>query len=230
MNPNTFTDTRQNNLRFDANKIDEVTEHLNSLCSQNTGLGIHATSTEAGANISKPVKTLIKYFQSVYSIESLKEKKFNTNKDTNTDFVFVIDTRKQEPFDWKTTINSYQRIIHLSDLENGWDGYNAPSFSKEQIDLALVVYSQARSYSINRGLNFPKVEPFIAPCSDGSILFEWAGKRFPSRQLELYVPKEMKAEHLFEYLKTEKDSDEEGELGLNELYHILDWLLKLDVR
>jgi hypothetical protein len=44
MNPNTFTDTRQNNLRFDANKIDEVTEHLNSLCSQNTGLGIHATS------------------------------------------------------------------------------------------------------------------------------------------------------------------------------------------
>ncbi|MEH1892184.1 MAG: hypothetical protein V7K92_22940 [Nostoc sp.] len=137
-----------------------------------------------------------------------------------------IDTRKQQVFDWQKNTNAYQRIIHLSDLEDKWDGYDAPKFSKEQIDLALNLYSNLRTYCINRGLDFSKVEPFIAPCSDGMVLFEWAGKRFPVRQLEIYIP--VSAEDKLEYLKTEGNSDIEGEFHLEELYSILDWLFKFD--
>ncbi|NMG09031.1 hypothetical protein [Brasilonema sp. UFV-L1] len=126
-----------------------------------------------------------------------------------------IDTRKQQVFDWQKNTNAYQRIVHLSDLEDKWDGYDAPKFSKEQIDLALNLYSNLRTYCINRGLDFSKVEPFIAPCSDGMVLFEWAGKRFPFRQLEIYIP--LEAEDKLEYLKTEGNSDIEGEFYLEEV-------------
>ena len=137
-----------------------------------------------------------------------------------------IDSRKQEEFDWQKNRNAYQRIIHLSDLEDKWDGYNAPQFSKQQIDLSLTLYSHLRSYSIDRNIDFDKIEPFVAPCSDGMILFEWSGKRFPNKQLELYVP--ISAEHPFEFLKTEGNSEVEGEFNLDELYPILDWLFNFD--
>ncbi len=141
------------------------------------------------------------------------------------DTSLFIDTRKQSVFDWRKNTNAYQRIIHLSDLEDKWDGYNAPRFFTDQIDLALTLYSHLRTYCIRRGLDFSKVEPFIAPCSDGMVLFEWAGNRFPQRQVEIYVS--TSAEHPFEYLKTEGESDVEGEFHLEELYPILDWLFKI---
>lgn len=142
------------------------------------------------------------------------------------DSSLFIDTRKQQAFDWQKNTNAYQRIIHLSDLEDKWDGYDAPTFSKEQIDLALNLYSNLRTYCIDRGVDFSKVEPFIAPCSDGMVLFEWAGKRFTSRQLEIYIP--LETDNKLEYLKTEGNSDIEGEFHLEELYSILDWLFKFD--
>ncbi|MCL1464542.1 hypothetical protein [Argonema galeatum] len=142
---------------------------------------------------------------------------------TNADAISLfVELHKQEPFDWVKTTNAYQRIIHLSDLEDKWDGYNAPTFSKTQINRALSLYASIRSYSINRGINLPKIEPFVAPASDGTILFEWGGKRFPVRQLEVYVSRE--EADLFEYLKTEGDSESEEEFNLEGLYPILDWL------
>ncbi|MGI2907307.1 hypothetical protein [Tolypothrix sp. VBCCA 56010] len=129
-------------------------------------------------------------------------------------------------FDWQKNTNAYQRIIHLSDFEDKWDGYNAPKFSSITINLALTLYSHLRTYCINRGLDFSKVEPFIAPSSDGTILFEWAGKRFPTRQLEIYIP--VSGEGTLEYLKTDGESEEEGEFYLEQLYSILDWLFNFD--
>ena len=134
--------------------------------------------------------------------------------------------RKQEAFEWAKTTDAYQRIIHLSDLEDRWDGYDAPRFSREQIDRALTLYSKIRDYSISRGLSFSRVEPFIAPGSDGTILLEWAGKRFPRRQLEVYVPRE--AADKFEYLKTGGDTEEESQFNLDGLSTILDWLFKFE--
>lgn len=140
----------------------------------------------------------------------------------DTDAISLSVERKQEFFDWVKTTDAYQRIIHLSELEDKWDGYNAPTFSKAQIERALILYSAIRTYYINRELDLSKMEPFVAPSSDGTILFEWGGKRFSVRQLEVYVPR-IEA-YLFEYLKTEGDSESEGEFNLEGLYPILDWL------
>jgi len=137
-----------------------------------------------------------------------------------------IDSRKQEKFDWRKNKNAYQRIIHLSDLEDKWDSYNAPKFSKQQIDFALTLYSYLRSYCFARNIDFARTEPFVAPCSDGMILFEWSGKRFPNKQLEIYVP--ISDKHSCEFLKTEGDSELEGEFHLGEFNLILDWLFNFE--
>lgn len=175
------------------------------------------------ANIAS--KCLTKILPDSYAELSVKHStpsgKQTTDINADVRSLFV-DLRKKQSFDWVKTTNAYQRIIHLSDLEDKWDGYNAPTFPKAQIDRALSLYSGIRGYSINRGINSPKIEPFVAPGSDGTILFEWAGKRFPVRQLEVYVPRE--EADLFEYLKTEGDSESEGEFNLEGLYPILDWL------
>ena len=94
--------------------------------------------------------------------------------------------------------------------------------------MALTLYSNLRTYCIYKRIDFLTVEPFVAPCSDGTILFEWAGKRFPSRQLEIYIPVDGVA--TFEYLKTDGENEEEieGEFNLEQLYSILDWLFKFD--
>lgn len=173
-----------------------------------------ATSKNAAIpQISPVVKAALKYlsFSGVYTIN---------------DASLFIDSRKQEEFDWRKDRNAYQRIIHLSDLDDKWDGYNAPQFSKKQVDLSLTLYSHLRSYCIDRNIDFAKIEPFVAPCSDGMILFEWSGKRFPSKQLEIYVSSSN--QYAFEFLKTEGDSDVEGEFNIDELYLILDWLFNFN--
>ncbi|MBD2626201.1 hypothetical protein [Trichormus variabilis] len=178
------------------------------------GRQISIASKNAAIPQSSPlVKAALKYlsFSGVYAIN---------------DASLFIDSRKQEEFDWQQNRNAYQRIIHLSDLEDKWDGYNAPKFSKKQVHLALTLYSHLRSYCIARNINFAKIEPFVAPCADAMILFEWSGKRFPNKQLELYVP--ISSEHNFEFLKTEGDSEIEGEFKLDELYPILDWLFNFE--
>lgn len=136
-----------------------------------------------------------------------------------------INKRQKEAFDWLKNTNASQRIIDLLDLEDKWDGYAAPKFYKEQVDLALTLYSNFRTYCINRELDF-KVEPFIAPSSDGTILFEWAGSRFPSRQLEIYIP--VSAENTLEYFKTDGEYEDENNFNLEHLYFILDWLFKFE--
>lgn len=206
-NPDTTTDTffKVENLRTEV-----------SSSTYNTAERVYPVSTtyvKCAVPVSAASKAALKFLSSngVYVVQ---------------DSSLFIDTRKQQAFDWQKNTNAYQRIIHLSDLEDKWDGYDAPKFSQEQIDLAKRIYSNLRTYCINRGLDFSKVEPFIAPCSDGMILFEWAGKRFPFRQLEIYIP--LEADDTLEYLKTEEKSEEEGEFHLKQLYSILDWLFKFD--
>lgn len=219
MNISTRNNTRIESIPIDGSQINRVPEQIYSTCQRIYALGIHKLSTSPNS-VSK---CLIEYIQGSYVAKLLDKSSSVPNLDASSVFV---DTRKQEPFDWVKTKNAYQRIIHLSDLEDKWDGYTAPGFSKEQIDRALELYSSLRTYSIKKGINFQKLEPFIVPSSDGTILFEWAGKRFYERQLEIYVPRE--AHDLFEYLKTQAESEEEGKFTLEGLYHILDWLLKFD--
>ena len=128
-------------------------------------------------------------------------------------------------FDWKQNCNAFQRLKHLADLPEKWDGYDAPKFSRKQINHALGIFSFIQSYSKKHQIEWKQIEPFIAPSSDGSILFEWAGERFSQRNLEIYVTKEPNLS--IEYLKTdiEMDSDVEEKCQMNEISDLLDWLL-----
>ncbi|HEY9809690.1 MAG TPA: hypothetical protein V6D13_10140 [Halomicronema sp.] len=159
--------------------------------------------------------------------ELIKQNTPKTKQDKTTKFAdnsLLVDPRGTQPFDWVKTTDAYQRIIHLLDLQENWDGYNAPKFSQEQINIALSLYYHIRTYCNNRSSDFSKIEPFIAPGSDGSILFEWAGKRFPVRKLEIYVPHPL--QNPLEYLKTEGNYEEEDVFNLDNLSSILDWLFQ----
>ena len=90
-------------------------------------------------------------------------------------------------FDWITVDNPFQRIIHLRNLEDNWDGYGAKKIDNSLIDKCLNFYCQISSFINTRNLDFDKFKPFIAPASNSSVLFEWAGKRFPNKNLEIYV-------------------------------------------
>lgn len=125
-------------------------------------------------------------------------------------------------FDWVKNTNPFQRLRHLLTLENNWDGYGAPKFHQPQINRALELYSSINHYYISKEINFSQNSPFIAPCSDGSILFEWAGKRFPAKELEIFVPSDIDSP--LEYLKSAEDIDEEKNFSIDEVTYLLDWL------
>ena len=131
-------------------------------------------------------------------------------------------------FDWRLNINAFQRLKNLSTLENNWDGYGAPKFTKLHIRKALDLYAHINFYFNSKDISFSKYFPFIAPCSDGAILFEWGGKKFLDCQLEIYVPNNLSAP--FEYLKSDLNGDQENsfiEIGFSS--ELLEWLLKSNI-
>jgi len=190
MNRNTWGNTLQHTQQTETASIPSISRQI-SITPNNSGI----------SQSSHLVKAALTYlsFSGIYTI--------------NNEALF-IDSRKQEDFDWRKNKNAYQRIIHLSDLEDKWDSYNAPKFSQQQIDFALALYSYLRSYCFARNIDFARNEPFVAPCSDGMILFEWSGKRFLNKQLEIYVP--ISDKYSCEFLKTEGDSEVEGDFHLDE--------------
>lgn len=207
-------------IQIDPNQVSQAIE-LYDLVSKRKNLGLVVRKPSTSPSVC--TEFLIKYIRSGYAPELFIKPSSDTDTDTSSSFVNIS---QREPFDWVKTISAYQRITHLAELKDKWDGYNAPEFTKAQIELALNLYSSIITYSINRGLKHAKVEPFIAPASDGTILFEWAGKRFPVRQLEIYISRE--TDQQFEYLKIEGDLEEESQFNLDKLYSILDWLFKFD--
>jgi hypothetical protein len=130
----------------------------------------------------------------------------------------------QKGFDWKKNRNPYQRIIHLRDLATNWDHYGASPFSKTQIRKSLDVYSAVISFLLARHLNLSQGEPFIAPGSNGKVLFEWAGSRFPVRQLEIEVSSDASD---LEFLKVSQNFEEEGTINEAQIESLLSWLFEV---
>jgi hypothetical protein len=128
----------------------------------------------------------------------------------------------QSEFNWISNTNPFQRLRNLLTLEDNWDGYGAPKFSRDQISRAFDLYSSIYSYYLEKEMNFSQLAPFIAPNSDGSILFEWAGQRFQLKELEIFVPSTMEDE--FEYLKCNDDQDEAGKFSIEDINALLNWL------
>ena len=81
----------------------------------------------------------------------------------------------QAEFDWTSNTNAFQRLTHLNTLQDNWDGYGAEGFSRQHIYRALDLFEVTRSYFNGNNMSFSRLSPFIAPCSDGAILFEWSG-------------------------------------------------------
>jgi hypothetical protein len=133
---------------------------------------------------------------------------------------------QQTEFDWINNTNAFQRIKHLVTLKDNWDGYGAPKFARHQVERALELFSAIYSYFIDKDLSFSHFSPFIAPCSDGAILFQWVGKRFPDRDLEIYVPAH--PDQPFEYLKNDQGTEAEGVLSApKEVLPLLSWLFEI---
>jgi hypothetical protein len=145
------------------------------------------------------------------AIKTLSSSDINTNQDN---------------FNWISATNPYHRVMHLKDLKDNWDGYGAPSFTDAHLikakDILDVIFKH-----VNKNISFEKARPFVAPCSDGSILFEWAGERYLKKNLEIYIyPSDNSP---IEYLQSdiEEDKEHEGEIfpdSLGSLRKLLEWL------
>lgn len=126
-------------------------------------------------------------------------------------------------FDWVGNTNAFQRIKGLLSLSENWDGYGAKTFSRQQVQRALDLYSEIYQYYFDNAIDFSQLYPFIAPCSDGSILFEWSGSRFLQKQLEIFVAASSE-EVRFECLKSSEEGDQEIDVSLEEIPQLLNWL------
>jgi len=165
---------------------------------------------------------------------SLQNVTYYTSKETNTSLPdetapvstssISVDYKKSKNFSWIHTTDPYERLVHLSDLEPRWDGYNAPSFHQADINQALKLYSIIFLFLSENCLDISKFKPFIAPCSDGTILFDWSGKNFPDKELQIYIPRN--SEDTFEYLKTQENIEEEGDFQITQLIALLNWLFE----
>ena len=134
---------------------------------------------------------------------------------------------QQTEFDWVNNTNAFQRLKNLSSLENNWDGYGASRFTRQHIRKALDLFAAVQAYFNDNNLSFSHFSPFIAPCSDGAILFEWGGKRFRDRQLEIFVPATLQEPFEYEYLKSSFDIDQEDIFTeINLTNELLEWLFE----
>jgi hypothetical protein len=130
----------------------------------------------------------------------------------------------QEKFDWYSTTNPFQRIVHLRDLEEDWDGYGSSEFTGTHIRRALDIYSRISKYFNLKKKDILEFGPFVSPSSDGCILFDWSSKKFLPKSLELYISSDLN--NPLTYLKIEADIDfeEEDKLSDDQVSILLDWL------
>jgi hypothetical protein len=168
------------------------------------------------AVIQRNVKYNYKIANSDPSLKGFKEN--NQSQDVSRSF----QASKPE-FDWGDNTNAFQRIKGLLSLPDNWDGYGAQVFSRQQVQKALDLYSEIYQYYFDYEIDFSELYPFIAPCSDGSILFEWSGNRFPHKQLEIFIASSSE-EDFFECLKSSEEDDQELNVSLKEVSPFLDWL------
>ncbi len=132
-----------------------------------------------------------------------------------------------EDFDWINNQNPYDRIVNMRGLPDNWDGYGASKFSYSQIQRCERIYFTFVQYSFRLKDNYYNIQPFVAPCSDGAVLFEWSGTRFPIRQLELTIPADEKKCISF-FKSSESYEQEEEVMDTTMLKPLFDWLFNLN--
>lgn len=78
---------------------------------------------------------------------------------------------------------SLNRIVSFSSFEENWDSYGAKPFKPATIARALYLFTNILEGIERLGKSVPV--PFIAPCSDGGIQFEW---ETCNKELTIVIP------------------------------------------
>lgn len=123
------------------------------------------------------------------------------------------------------SVSLVERLKSFKSLNAGWDSYGAKPIEWSVINRAIEFVCHVL-YDIDSQNKDVVPHPFIAPCSDGSIQFEWSTCY---KELTLSIPeKETKP---IEYLKADmtsgEEKEEEGEASsINDIVSLVtDWLL-----
>lgn len=129
-------------------------------------------------------------------------------------------------FSWLDTLNPFQRIEHLKNLPPNWDGYGSLPFQNHQISNSRYIVNNVYEKCKEKGLSFSDYMPFVAPSSDGTVLLEWAGKRFQpiDKELEVFILRKGD-ESECQFLKVKCEIEDEGRCSVEEVLSLFDWLI-----
>jgi len=106
---------------------------------------------------------------------------------------------------------SINRIASFSDFKENWDSYGAKPIQSLTIARAINLFSVIVDEIGRLGKAVPL--PFIAPCSDGGIQFEW---EMCNKELTIVIPPNISQslEYLWVYsLATDEEHEKEGIFG-----------------
>jgi len=125
------------------------------------------------------------------------------------------------PFD--SFQNNYDEVIKkvkdATKLESNWNSYEGEKISKTTSGRAIIFLYDLFRVLKNKGVELPK--PFTAPCSDGSIQFEW---EMQEKEFEVSIPPT--EEEKISFLRTKEDEYEEGFIdNPSELSEYFFWLI-----
>ena len=111
-------------------------------------------------------------------------------------------TREEEIFQ-RNYGDVLRKIEDIIKLPNNWDSYNAVRISNKTSDRAIRFLRELFKALNDKGKALPK--PFVVPCPDGSIQFEWEKS---SKGLEVIIP--YSKDDRIGFLKVQGNDYEEG--------------------
>lgn len=127
---------------------------------------------------------------------------------TNINFFDENNTSDEQEYQ-KTFGNIEIQIDNFSNLPENWDSYNANTIDAPVLNRAKRLIRDMFFIFNDKGKSLP--EPFVSPCPDGSIQFEWD---LASKEIEILIPYSEQA--AISYLTVENDVFSEAKITDNE--------------
>ena len=116
-------------------------------------------------------------------------------------------------------LQATKKLIRVfADLEENWDSYGAVPITSDTITRALDLVDRLAVILLGHYSDIP--EPFVAPCSDGGIQFEWDND---GRELEIVVSPDRLP---LRYFHIQGDEEGSGIISPDtQLKSLMDWLV-----
>lgn len=113
--------------------------------------------------------------------------------------------------------DAIRKITELSKLPGNWDSYGAATINEKTIERAIDFILDLMNIKELLKLD----QPFVLPCPDGSIQFEWY---YENKELEIEIP--YPSEEQVGFLRKYGDILEEGSCSYKEAIEQLHWLFQ----